>query len=470
MQKGRGKDFLKNILIYGIGNIGSKLISFLLVPLYTYYVAPEAFGMYDVYVGLIYLFIPVLTFDFRDGTFRLLLGERSEERRKALITYTYRIIGRNVLVASAAYALLLILFPFDYALEAYGMLLVFSVYEVHTQILRGIDRNKDYVSAGILSTLLTGLFSLVFIVWLGWGVRGIFVSNMVARMVTLAWIEWRIPLFRTYLTRGLHDHETRRSLLRYSLPILPNVLCWWILSMSDRLFILHYLGSEANGIYAVANKLSLMLSTFSMIFYQAWQDTAIRQYDSADRNHFFSRIFNLYMLGLGTLLVVCAVGLKIVWRWIIDADYEASLYYVYPCLLTVFFYALSAFLDLGYQCSRQTRKMMPSILLATSINLLLNWVLVLHWGLPGIIVASVLSYLFLFVYRIFDTRQFFRIEWKAPAFLSLGIMATGSVVYYGVRNRIGLCLFLAVLLGTCWCFLPGEMKAMVRKTFRHEKE
>ena len=78
-KQSRERDFLVNIMIYGIGNIGAKFIAFLMVPLYTYYVSPEDFGVYDVYLGLIFLIMPILTFDFRDGSFRLLLEEEHTE-------------------------------------------------------------------------------------------------------------------------------------------------------------------------------------------------------------------------------------------------------------------------------------------------------------------------------------------------------------------------------------------------------
>lgn len=129
-KQSRERDFLVNIMIYGIGNIGAKFIAFLMVPLYTYYVSPEDFGVYDVYLGLIFLIMPILTFDFRDGSFRLLLEEEHTEYWKTVITYTYRIIGKNILVATIIYICLLFFYPFKYALEAYGMLLVFSIYEV----------------------------------------------------------------------------------------------------------------------------------------------------------------------------------------------------------------------------------------------------------------------------------------------------------------------------------------------------
>lgn len=54
------------------------------------------------------------------------------------------------------------------------------------------------------------------------------------------------------------------------------------LGSSSRLFIEHFLGLEANGIFAVAMKFSTILETFSVIVYQAWQETAIKQYGAAD--------------------------------------------------------------------------------------------------------------------------------------------------------------------------------------------
>ena len=469
-KQSRERDFLVNIMIYGIGNIGAKFIAFLMVPLYTYYVSPEDFGVYDVYLGLIFLIMPILTFDFRDGSFRLLLEEEHTEYWKTVITYTYRIIGKNILVATIIYICLLFFYPFKYALEAYGMLLVFSIYEVHTQILRGINKNRYYVFAGILSTFLTGVLSVLFVVWGKLGVEGIFISNIISRILVLGWIEWQVPIFRKFIIKGLKKREVRHALLHYSLPLLPNVVCWWVLSTADRLIIMHYLGSEANGIYAVANKLSLILGTFSTIIYQAWQDTAIRQYQTPDRDLFFSRIFNLYTFYLGVLLVTCAIGLKIVLPWIVDASYQDSFYYIYPCFLTVFFFALSSFLDLGYQCSKQTKKMMPSILLATVINLSLNLIFIQYLGLQGVIIASIISYAFLFVYRIFDTRQFFRIVWKFPSFIALSLLFVTSIIYYYVDELILLILFQIGVLGISWKYLPDKIKQKVYSIIDHGKK
>ena len=92
MEKNRNKKFLTDIIIYGIGNLGSKLITFLLVPLYTYFVNPSDFGYYDLTMNIIFLVMPLLTFQLKDGVFRLLLDNENESIRKGIITFTYKFI------------------------------------------------------------------------------------------------------------------------------------------------------------------------------------------------------------------------------------------------------------------------------------------------------------------------------------------------------------------------------------------
>ena len=70
----RGSKFLKDIGIYAIGNIGSKIITFMMVPLYTYFVHDTSdFGYYDVCLTVCFLRMPFVNLQLRDGAFRVLL-------------------------------------------------------------------------------------------------------------------------------------------------------------------------------------------------------------------------------------------------------------------------------------------------------------------------------------------------------------------------------------------------------------
>ena len=94
----RSTKFINDIFIYAIGNLGSKLITFLLVPLYTYYISPDDFGYYDIVLTLTFLAMGFITFQLRDGTFRFLLDNEDEYTRKGVVSFSYKLMAQSSLV------------------------------------------------------------------------------------------------------------------------------------------------------------------------------------------------------------------------------------------------------------------------------------------------------------------------------------------------------------------------------------
>ena len=148
---------------------------------------------------------------------------------------------------------------------------------------------------------------------LPWGITGIFIANILARAVALVYLELRLKIIATYFKFNVDIKKVSRDLLKYSLPLLPGSLCWWLTGSSDRLFINHYLGLDVNGVYAVAFRFNSIIYILSTIFYQAWQETAILQYNSPDRDKFFSKMFNSYIGIQAILLTAYAFSLKIIY-------------------------------------------------------------------------------------------------------------------------------------------------------------
>ena len=91
----RSTKFINDIFIYAIGNLGSKLITFLLVPLYTYYISPDDFGYYDIVLTLTFLAMGFITFQLRDGTFRFLLDNEDEYTRKGVVSFSFKLMAQS---------------------------------------------------------------------------------------------------------------------------------------------------------------------------------------------------------------------------------------------------------------------------------------------------------------------------------------------------------------------------------------
>lgn len=458
MKSSRNKKFITDILIYGVGNLGSKMITFLLVPLYTYFIDRKDFGYYDLILNIIFLAIPFVTIQLRDGVFRFLLDNEKKEFRTKVISFTYSMFLRSIPITLILCIFLSFYISIPHFYLILGTLVVMSYYEVQMQIVRGLGKNKYFVIAGIITSLFIGLFSILFVVELSMGIAGIFVANISARIISLFVIEFKLCIWKKYYRHRSQDKELNKQLINYTLPLLPNIICWWLIGSSNRFFIANFLGFDANGIYAVAIKFSTILETLTVIIYQAWQETAIKQYNSHDKNEFYSKIFNLYLLLLVTVGTYFAFILKFCYRWIIDTNYGEGTIYLFPMFISVIFYALSSFLDIGYQCSKQTNRILPSIMFTAILNLLLNYLFIRLWGINGIIVSSIISYTFLLIYRFIDSNRYFKITISNKSIYLLIILSINCTIYYLIKSILLQIIYLIFLIIPLYYLIDQGLK------------
>lgn len=458
----RKRKFVRDVGIYAIGNIGAKLITFLMVPLYTHFIADTAdFGYYDVCLTACFLLLPLVSLQLRDGAFRFLLECDDTQSRTRVVTTVYRTLAVSLALSLCLLATASMWLQVDYVWWSLALLVSMAIQEVVMQVYRGLGNNRAFVTVGILTALGIGLFSLFFVVVLRWGVEGIFAANIAARLLAIALVELRVGSVKRYFALGIDVSAMRRELLRYSLPLLPGALCWWIMGSSDRWFILHYLGPADTGVYAVAVRFTGVIQTLGIIFYQAWQETAIRQYNSPDRNSFFSLMLNAYAWLLAALLVAYTIGLKVCYPWLVAQQYQASLAYVFPLGCIAAIMAIVAFFDMGYQCTKDTVRTLPAIVVGAIVNIVANVVLTPRWGVPGTLAAGILTYLVLVVYRWHDMRRYFtlRLQWRTA--LALAIVAVTAVVFYAQWPLWADVAAAVALLALCIACAPPRVRHLV---------
>ena len=427
----RGSKFIKDIGIYAIGNIGSKLITFLMVPLYTHFVhSTSDFGYYNWCLTVCFLLIPFVTVQMRDGAFRFLLDCDDDTQRKRIVTFVTRAMVFTMSLSVLVAIVLAMTTRIPYLAYVLGMLIAMSLQEVYSQVFRGLGNNRAFVMVGILSALGIGVFSYVFVVLLGWGIKGIFLANTFARVLALGLVELKVQLIVRNIKWSLDAREVVIDIMRYTLPLLPGSLCWWLTSNSDSMFITHFLGYGINGVYAVAIRFTGIITTLGLIFYQAWQETAILQYNSADRNRFFSKMFNGYIFLLSMILVGYVFMLKVNYGWLVGPEYQASIKYIYPLAVSAVIFAIVAFFDMGYQCAKDTMRTLPAVLLAAFVNVSLNFLLINSLGVYGVIITQFITYVVLVTYRWFDMKRYFTLTVNPRIIIPISIVALSAIPFY----------------------------------------
>ncbi len=427
----RGTKFIKDVGVYAIGNIGSKLITFMMVPLYTYFVHDTSdFGYYDVCLTVCFLLLPFVTLQLRDGAFRFLLDCDDNTKRQRIVTFVSRSMFTTLSLAALVALVLAFTTSIHYLGYVLGLLIALSLQEVYSQVFRGLGNNRAFAVTGILSALGIGVFSILFVAILGWGIKGIFMANIVARLLALILVECKVRLITRNTRWSLSSRQVGLDIIRYTLPLLPGSLCWWLTGSSDRLFIKYFLGLDVNGIYAVAIRFTSIISTLAIIFYQAWQETAILQYHSPDRNSFFSKMLNSYIFLLAGIFVGYVFALKVNYGWLVAHEYQESLNYIFPLGLAAVVFAVAAFFDMGYQCAKDTKRTLPAIVLAAIVNIALNFLLIKPLGVYGVMTTLLITYLVLVIYRWYDMKRYFVLNIEPRSAVPVGAMLVSAIPFY----------------------------------------
>ena len=118
---------------------------------------------------------------------------------------------------------------------------------------------------------------------------------------------------------------------------------------------------------------------------------------------------------------------------------------------------------MGYQCSKETVRNLPGVLLATGLNLLLNFLLIQKWAIWGVVIASIMTYLFLFLFRMVDSRRFFRVKIPYAGAVPLLCCLIAGLIFYGISSLYLQCICVFVLIAAMVVGMPRYIKEQLRQ-------
>ncbi len=72
----KNEEFFSNAIVYVLGTFGSKLLSFLLIPFFSFYLTKEELGTYDLIITTLFLLVPFASMKIMDASYRWLMDEK----------------------------------------------------------------------------------------------------------------------------------------------------------------------------------------------------------------------------------------------------------------------------------------------------------------------------------------------------------------------------------------------------------
>ncbi len=409
----RYKKLLSDTVILAFGTFGSKLLVFLLMPLYTALLSPAEYSAAELITGTANLIMPFACIGITNGIFRFAADRFCEKREIFSSGIALVGVGFAITLAVGLPLLLLEQIRVETALILAYVLLA-DLQAVCAQYVRAIDRTRLFALQGILNTLITIGANLLFLIVFQWGTVGYVVAVIVGNLVTTLFLVWRARLWRDFRVSFIKA-TALWELLRYSLPMVPTTICWLITDLSDRYFVNAIHGAAANGIYSAAYKIPTVVNLLSGIFLQAWQFSAVTQAaDDEDCKSFYSEIFRsfLALIFLGTAgLLLCS---ELLCGLLLDEAYAGAAHYMPTLLIAVALEAVVSFLATVYMLSKKSMHSFVTAISGTAANLLLNFLLIPRIGVLGAAIATAISYGVVYVLRSLDVPRLLRFRMEIP--------------------------------------------------------
>jgi len=428
----REKGLMKNTFIIFLGTICTKLITFLLLPLYTGVLSTTEYGTVDLFNTLISLALPIIGLQINQGVFRFLIDNRKDENKKKELIST----SINFLFVAVFISCIVFIAVQHFIVNEYKYLLMINIVaamwsDLLLQISRGLGENKKYSIAGIITALINTVVSVLLLVVFKMGVTAVLIGLLAGYVSGIIFLLLALKIPKLYSPK-LYKKKTKKELLHYSLPLVPNQISWWIFGVSDRVIVSIILGLSYTGILSVAYKFSGAYIIIYNIVNLSWTESMAIHIKDVDIEEYFNKMFRaflkfFYMIGL----IIIAV-MPFAFRILINSAYNEAYNLIPITIVAAICQVIVGLISVVYVSKNDTKAIAQTAIFAAIINVVSHLLLINFVGIYAAVISTFISYFVFTIYRLHDVnKRYIKVHYNIKAIvLNLIVLAALIVTYY----------------------------------------
>ncbi|HHC3169468.1 TPA: lipopolysaccharide biosynthesis protein [Klebsiella pneumoniae] len=397
---------VNNSIVFAIGTLGSKLILVILIPLYTFYLSSQDYGVVDLMTSTMSLLMPFITLTLEQALIRYIIKSKDNTEINSYFSSAFIICLITLFLLLLVCLCISFLKIYNSKLMFYFYLMIFfSVSQtLFSTYLRAIGFTKKFAFCGVFQVVVLCSSNIFLLVFLSMGIDGYIISIIVSSFAAsvLAFIFAREKLCISFKFVNALNIKT---LLLFSIPLIPNVSMWWLVNNSTRYVVLIFIGLSANGLFAVASKLPTLINMFVSVFQQAWQISAFEEFDSSDRSKYYSDVFRFYYQFLFLIASFLLFFNKIVFSYLVSDAFSQAWVAVPWLVLGVLYQTFSSFLGTIYTANLKTKSVFTTSFIGAFIAIATNFLVIPFFGLSAAGVGATLGFFAMWFLRLIDTRK-----------------------------------------------------------------
>ena len=454
----RYKKLAGNTAIIGIGQLGSKVLVYLLVRLYTSVMSGVEYSIASNITETATLLLPLISLSIGDAVFRF--GMDKDLSKKTVFTNGFAAFLMGCVLFAAVIP---ILCSIPYMQDREWLVVVYvlasTIHTICSQFIRSQGNFKLYALQGLVNTAFTIACNIIFLIPLKMSYVGYVLSVVVADLFASLFMVFMAKLWHYFDLRSVKK-DVLWDMLKFSIPMIPASIFWWVTNVSDRYMVTYYLGDAVNGLYSASYKIPTLLMVLSAIFINAWRHSAVDEKDSSDNASFYERVFGafasiVFILGGGIIAFS-----HVITYLMFDPSFHGAWVYIPMLTLSMVFFDLVSFLGSLYVVEKKSMLSFFTSMAGAILNVILNLILIPTmgakdptWGAMGAAIATTASYMLCFGLRVWSAKKIkpFNMHMGRQILSTILVLAQVAVINIGFKGWIIVegVLLLAVMLLNC---------------------
>lgn len=425
----KNKELVLNTLILGIGQFIPSIITIFLLPILTENLSTEEYGIYDIALMTLTLLIPICTMQIQQGAFRFLITSHDAHEQQLLITNT---VLCEAALGSVSYPIVFCMLRLYFKSKSFSLsicllLLGQTIYRVAGQFARGLDKNLTYSMGVVVYSICNIVIILIFLAMMQISAIHVLVSQAISYLTAGIYMALSSRAYKLIKLRKASIQYIFK-LIKYSAPIIPSSISLWVVNLSDRMIVAHFLGLGANGLYSVANKIPNIYASAYSVFNLAWTETAVKSYDDGSSKEYFANLFDrLFCVMIGSLSLLIA-GNYIVFKLLVDLNYYEAFFQVPILYLGVFVNCLVSFFGGIYIALAKTKNIGISSIIGAILNAAINLCLIRNVGLYAASISTVISYTAILAVRLKELKKYMPVLFNKKKIIISLFVLTGIII------------------------------------------
>lgn len=397
------KTLLSNTGLLAIGSIASSLLGMFLIPLYTAVLSTAEYGIYDLIVTTTSLLYPFMTLAIGEAIVRFALDKNND--RKTIYT-----LGLLIVLTGGIFVSLFSFIIEKSAIRGYTIYFIayFICYCLHTitsYFVKGIEAVGKYAAGGLINSIVFIGCNLLFLVVFKWGIKGYLLSSILGHAVTVIFLVFSAKTYLYVTVPWKMDRAICKSMLKYSVPMIPNSISWWISNSSDKYMLAFFSSASVVGIYSISYRIPTIMMTLMGFFLSAWQLSAVKDFGTEHSQRFYETVLKKYF-ALNILLALTLIAFsKLIGSILFSKDFFVA-WQLVPILITAnLFNVLTSFYGSIYISAKKTKMLSVSTVTGAAANIILNLCLIPLWGAAGAAIATAAAYMLMYIMRKVNTKK-----------------------------------------------------------------